>query len=463
MKNKRRLLKILSLLTLSVFFFMGVASCTTSMSQGRPTGMSEQDVKRFVGKIRVRPGSADSHYLLGCYYQERGRHREAIAEFEKVIVIDPSYVKAYNGKGISHDRLGDYAQAADGYRQALSLDPQLDYAWNNLGYSHILRGDYVAAVDAFRKALELNDKEPMTRNNLARALAMTGDYEQALREFERVGGNDGSSPHLKMAAVYFEKAMFRQAMESYQAALALDPSSIGAKRGIEASRKLLVIAAAAAAHKEKPAVGSALPPEENTVASARIGVIAATPDNAPKARENYQTAVRFYEKGDFNEAKKYFAIAVTQNPSSVSARKGLIASESLARIAEAPSVVKDRSAALKAVAKTAKRASLQNNVIGIEISNGNGARHMARNLAKYLRTKGFTVVRLTNARHFNYARGSIIFEKEYEKQATDIASAIPHIKDMKTTARLDRANVKVKILMGKNMLAHRLDYQVREN
>ncbi|MDP2268430.1 MAG: LytR C-terminal domain-containing protein, partial [Deltaproteobacteria bacterium] len=96
-------------------------------------------------------------------------------------------------------------------------------------------------------------------------------------------------------------------------------------------------------------------------------------------------------------------------------------------------------------------------------SNGNGARHMARDMAKYLRAKGFAVVRLTNAKHFNYAKGSIIFEKEYEKQATDIAAAIPHIRDLKQTARLGQPHVKVKILMGKNMLVHRQDYQVRKN
>lgn len=469
MKDKRRLLKTVSLLTLLVFFFMGVSSCTTFMpngtnlkvgSKGKPSGMKEQDVNRFVGNIRVRPGNPDSHYLLGCYYQERGKHREAISEFEKVIFIDPSRVKAYNGKGISHDRLGEYAKAAESYRLALSLNPRLDYVWNNLGYSHMLRGDYVEALGAFRNALELNDKEEMIRKNMAMALAMTGDHEKAFSEFERVGGSDRSYPYLKMASAYFEKAMFRQAIDSYRAALTLNPSSDGAKRGLEASNKLLEIAEAAATHKEEMEGRHALQEEENKADSASRGVIASTQNNESKALENYKTAVRFYEKGVFNEARKYFALAVTENPSFVSARKGLIASESLAKIAEASSVSKDPVDALKEIAESASR---KNNVIGIEISNGNGARHMARDMAKYLKAKGFTVVRLTNARHFNYAEGRIIFEKEYKKLATNIASAIPHIKDVKQTAQLGRPNVKVKVLVGKNMLSHRLDYRVRKN
>jgi tetratricopeptide (TPR) repeat protein len=466
MKTKKRLMKTLSLLTLLVFFFMSVSGCTTSMSngtnfkigsKGKQSGMNEQDVNSFLGKVRVRPGNPDSHYLLGCYYQERGKHREAISEFDKVIVIDPSRVKAYNGKGISHDRLGEYAKAVESYRLALSMNPKLDYVWNNLGYSYMLRGAYIEAASAYQNALDINDKEERIRNNMAMALAMAGNYEKAFREFERVGGSDRSYPYLKMASAYFDKAMFRQAIDNYKAALVLNPSSDGARKGLEASQKLLEIAEAAAAHKKEIDSRQALQEKEFKAESASQGAIASKQSNKSNALKNYKTAVRLYEKGIFNEATKYFSLAVKENPSFKSARKGLIASESLARIADAPFVSKGPVNKLKEIAGSKSRKS---NMIGIEISNGNGARHMARNMAKYLKAKGFTVVRITNARHFNHAEGRIFFEKEYKELATKIASAIPHIKNLKQTAQLDRPNVKIKILVGKDMLSHRLDYRV---
>ena len=203
MRDKRRFLKTVSMLTLLVFFYMTISSCSMFnsnwanlkfWSKGKQSAMDEKDVNRFVAKIRIRPGNTESHYLLACYHQERGKHQEAISEFAKVLFIDSSHVKAYNGKGISHDRLGEYAKAEESYRLALSLDPKLDYVWNNLGYSYVLRGEYAEAVGAFQKALDLNEKEGRIRNNLGMAYAMAGDYEKASREFEQAGGADRSSP-----------------------------------------------------------------------------------------------------------------------------------------------------------------------------------------------------------------------------------------------------------------------------
>lgn len=472
MRDKRRFLKNVSLMTLLAFFQMTVSSCSmfnsnwdnlTFWSQDKQSAMDERDVNRFVAKIRIRPGNPDSHYLLACYHQERGKHREAISEFEKVLFIDSSHVRACNGKGISHDRLGEYAKAEESYRLALSLDPKLDYVWNNLGYSYVLRGEYVEAVSAFQKALELNEKEGRIRNNLAMAYAMAGDYKKAFGEFEQAGGNDRSFAYLKMASIYYEKAMFRQAIDNYRSALAVNPSSDAAKRGLEASQGLLQIAEAATAHQKmesEKALQEEKLSEEMLTESVISGVIASTKKDETTALENYQAGVRLYEKGAFKEAQKHFTLAVMDNPSFMSARKGLIASEALARITEASTISREPVDTLKEMAAGTSR---KGRTIGIEISNGNGARHMARDIAEYLKVKGFNVVRLTNADNFNHAEGSIVFEKEYEDLAGKIAGQFPQIKDVKQTGKMDRPNVKVKVVVGKDLVAHRQDYRIQKN
>ena len=269
---------------------------------------------------------------------------------------------------------------------------------------------------------------------------------------------DRSYPHLKMASVYYEKAMFRQAIDSYRSALALNPSSDAAKKGLEASEGLLQIAEAAVAHKEMEQKLALQ--EEDLTDPVIAGVIAAAQKDETSALENYQAAVRLYEKGAFQEAKKHFTLAVAENPSLASARKGLIASEALARISDASSVSRQPVDTLKEMAAGTSR---KGRTIGIEISNGNGASHMARDIAEYLKAKGFTVVRLTNADNFNHAEGSIVFEKEYEELAGQIAGAIPHIKDVKQTGKLDRPNVKVKVVVGKDLVSHREEFKIQKN
>ena len=231
--------------------------------------------------------------------------------------------------------------------------------------------------------------------------------------------------------------MFQQAIDSYRAALALNPSLEAAKKGLEASEGLLQIAEAAVAHKEMEQKRALQ--EENLNDPVIAGVVAAAQKDEKSALESYQAGVRLYEKGAFQEAKKHFTLAVADNPSLASARKGLIASEALARISDASSVNRQPVDTLKEMAAGTSR---KGRAIGIEVSNGNGASHMARDIAEYLKAKGFTVVRLTNADNFNHAEGSIVFEKEYEELAGQIAGAIPHIKDVKQTGQIGPAERK---------------------
>ncbi len=466
MREKSRFLKVVSMMTLMTFIFMTISSCswypTSWISQKfwsmeKQSGMDEKDVNRFVGKLRMRPGNPDSHYLLACYHQERGKHKEAIDEFGKVLFIDPSHVNAYNGKGISHDQLGEYPRAVESYQKALSLEPNLDYVLNNLGYSYVLQGNYAAAVETFSKASILNEKDSRIRNNLAMAYAMAGHYDQAFHEFETAGKGDKGYAHLKLAAVYYEKAMFRQAAENYKLALALNASPEAARKGLEASEELMKISEAVARHVEMENTRAAQ--EEDIMNPVIVGMMAAAPQNDIVAADHVQSARKLYEEGSFKEARQQYSHALALNPALGAARKGLVASESLARIADASSPGTETAQASSGEVKAVLAAGKDLQKAGIEVSNGNGKSHMARDIRTYLKAQGFSVVRVTNARHFNHAEGSIHYEKEYRDVAMEIAGQIPQIKDMKEVDKCDRPNVKVKVLIGKDLIAYRQDYR----
>jgi Flp pilus assembly protein TadD len=414
----------------------------SSKEQGQ--ALNDNAMNQFIGKIRIRPGNSDSHLLLAGYYQERGRHREAIDEYSKALSIDPTCVKAYNGKGISYDRLSEYAKAVESYQKALALNPKLDYVLNNLGYSFILQGNYEAAAEAFRKACLINEKDDRIRNNLALAYAMAGHYDQAFREFDKASDGDKIYAHLKLAYIYYEKAMFRQAAEQYRSVLQLNPSLDTAKRGLEATQELLKIEAAAASQKGL---------EEDITKPISVGALVVVPRDEDKAMDHYQTARKLYEKGSFEEAKHYYYQALALNPSLDGARKGWEAAMALEQITEAPSRT-EMSAKTSANEVKKVLSAKPPQYIGIEVCNGNGKRHMARHIATYLKAGGFNIVRLTNARHFNHARGGIYYEKDYLDVAFKIAAKIPQITAMNEITKSDRPTVQVKVLLGKDLIAH---------
>jgi Flp pilus assembly protein TadD len=147
------------------------------------TGLSDKNLAGFGQSIRAARGNPESHYLLARYYQERGRHKEAIEELEKTISIDPAYVKAYNRIGISYDKLGYFSRAFDYYKNALALNPELDYVLNNLGYSYILQERYDEAVKFLKKAVDLKKNNKLYRNNLGLAYAKKQKFEKTIDEF----------------------------------------------------------------------------------------------------------------------------------------------------------------------------------------------------------------------------------------------------------------------------------------
>src|SRR4030065_1140675 len=192
MRDKMKRVAFLAL-TGSLFLFF-IISCTTVSF--------DKDIVQFFSKVRPQPGNPESHYLLACYYQERGRHKEAIEEFKKVTLIDPDHSKAYNGMAVSYDLLRDFPRATESYKAALKLNPNLDYVHNNLGYSYLLQGKFQEAIIALNQAIALNDSNRQTHNNLGLAYAETGQFDLAIVQFKKAG--DDANAHYNMAQVYLK-------------------------------------------------------------------------------------------------------------------------------------------------------------------------------------------------------------------------------------------------------------------
>ena len=102
----------------------------------------------------------------------------------------------------------------------------------------------------------------------------------------------------------------------------------------------------------------------------------------------------------------------------------------------------------------------RNGNMAIEISNGNGVNNMARMVGDYLERKGFRVTRLTNANDFDYAETKIFYQKEYHHSADQVAEQLPVFQSKEQTERFDRANIKMKILIGKDLVPY---YKLFEN
>ncbi|UCF85089.1 MAG: tetratricopeptide repeat protein [Desulfobacteraceae bacterium] len=173
----------------------------------RERALSGTETERHL--IRVRPfEDPDHYYKKACFFQQRRKHRIAIKAFTRVVMIDPTHVKAYNGLAISYDLLGDFRNARTAYKEALKIDPNADYVLNNLGYSYILQGDFDSAIENFEKALKLHPENVRYHNNLGLAYAKKGLHDMAIAEFRKTG--DQATANFNLAKIVKEEGDFQE-------------------------------------------------------------------------------------------------------------------------------------------------------------------------------------------------------------------------------------------------------------
>ena len=82
---------------------------------------------------KVAPNSVDAHFQLGNLLDTMNRHSKAVAQFEKVVALDPRNPRAYDYLALNLEPLGEIERAEETYRKALRVnegplfDAFLDY------------------------------------------------------------------------------------------------------------------------------------------------------------------------------------------------------------------------------------------------------------------------------------------------------------------------------------------------
>jgi tetratricopeptide (TPR) repeat protein len=139
--------------------------------------------------------------------------RKAIADFDRVLQLDPQSPLAYNNRGYNRQQLGEYRQALSDYERAIELAPDYALAYQNKAWLLATCADDQIrdgqrAVEAAKKACELSQWQhwPDLRT-LAAASAEVGDFDQAVRWQSKV---------VELAAED-EKPEERKVLEQYKA------------------------------------------------------------------------------------------------------------------------------------------------------------------------------------------------------------------------------------------------------
>jgi len=390
---------------LSLFF---AVACSDNRRLQRPGYLMElENLAAFMPRVRAHQEHAESVYRRGCYFQEKGKHRLALIEFETIIRMDPRHFNAYNAMGVSYDQLGQFELAQASYHRALEINPDLDHVQNNFGYSLLLQGKVDPAIEYFKRAIRLNGKKQLYHNNLGLAYSEKGLLQLALKEFGSAGGPEKANSS--------EKAIFPVQGPKGKRSDTKASDQLHGKTRIrgtleevgKSKDRTIELAIGAGRHLQNSPAGAG---KENG---------GMTPESAGRS---------------------------LRLPFS---RQGLERGQDSARIQ--PVKVQDHFFRGSCGSMTGERERCGEEA-EIEISNGNGVIHMAKRVGAYLRSKGFPVKRLTNSKHFHHARSMIYYCEGYLQEAYQVAKEIPGWNEMKEVPNLESPSVKVKVLIGRDLI-----------
>jgi tetratricopeptide (TPR) repeat protein len=478
--NIKKSIRILSILLLTCSFIFSTGCSTLRDWWDGDTSNNYSMLNQFYSSVRPVKGTADSDYRLARYFQKRGKHKFAIDELLNAIRKDPSFVKAYNALGVSYDNLGQFDLAVKSYKFALQLNPELDYVHNNLGYSYLLNGDLDAAIDAFQEAIALNHTSERYHNNLALAYVRKGQTDKAYDEFKLAGDDsklEETHKDLNLSAEPKETAVDTspEGITPYDDI----PKDTGAPLPFTGTIQLV--------SEENPEfrlipvdlAGLEFPEEhsknEVTHSNSPQKIVAET--KAPVSYTVQVSASKIFADAthvmEILENKGYpcaYLNRVGDKNTFYRVRLGSFLDKKEAdkllsdlnqTLGDKPFIALEDEHAKKIVLTTGKQecfdaknvSSTVVQLLDIEISNGNGVRHMARNVGIYLTPKGFRTTRLTNADHFNYPETRIYYRKGYRQAALRLAGEIPGLRNNSNIVEQDQTKRRtIKVLIGKDIV-----------
>lgn len=252
--------------------------------------------------ILIETANPSYHYTLGNALRAQGKLAEAVAQYERALILNPDYVEAHNNLGVILNSQGRRADAIAHFERALALRPGYADAHGNLGSALVEQGRIADGTAHFERALVLDPGHLNAHNSLGLALAAQGRIAEAIPRFERVLALDPAhaSAHHSLGVALMTQGRPADALAHYERALELNPNHADLHNNLGVALMAQGRSAEAAAHYER--------------------AVALSPGYAD-ARSNLGTALA--AQGRTSEAATHLERALVLNPGHADAHNSL--------------------------------------------------------------------------------------------------------------------------------------------
>ncbi len=187
----------------------------------------------FDEALRLNPSYVEAWNNKGLVFYKQSHYVEAMASFDEAIKFNPSYVEACYNKSNALYKQGQYAEAIICYDEVIKLNPLYFFAWYNKGLAFYNQGQLAEAIICYDEAIKVNPLYVFAWNNKGLSLKKQGQYALAMTCYDeaiRLNGSDILAWYNK-GDVLYNQGKHAQAMTCYDEAIRLNPTYADAWEG----------------------------------------------------------------------------------------------------------------------------------------------------------------------------------------------------------------------------------------
>ena len=156
-------------------------------------GQFDRAVADFQKAVTLQSSYIDAYSNLGMALFKIGRFDEAIETFDAALALDPANYKAYNNRALVLGAMGKFDKAVEDYNRVIALKPTSPQAYYNLGALHAQNGFFDQAIKYFTQSITVDPEYADAYNNRGNLYWKLGRNDLALADFQKACnlGNEG--------------------------------------------------------------------------------------------------------------------------------------------------------------------------------------------------------------------------------------------------------------------------------
>ncbi|MCB2186693.1 MAG: tetratricopeptide repeat protein [Deltaproteobacteria bacterium] len=190
----------------------------------------------FLEPFEAAGFDAVSLNISGDRLFDQGRLSEAVAEYERALVLSPQEPNVLNSLGVCYGQLGQAGRAMEFFQKAQAASPDDFMAYYNLGCAFLAKERLTEAREQLTLALEKNPQHADTVFQMGRLNQMEGRLLEARDLFLRAAGLPGCrvAVHRHLGEVHMALGRVKEAEESFNRAVKANPRDAAGLSGLAA-------------------------------------------------------------------------------------------------------------------------------------------------------------------------------------------------------------------------------------